>query len=156
LSPTVGVSASLRSVLYRLKDAYHDGTKAIVFPPLVFVEKLCALIPPPSQNLVTNFGVFALNAALRASVVPTPKPEEVTRHCRRRKMTSGSAETDRQDHGGAGHQGDPGMPRNPVRSAGIESGPLAALIGWVCRPNPALVFGRTLPPGNQLRLFFMW
>ncbi len=35
------------SVLYRLRHAFHDGTKALVFPPLVFIEKLCALIPPP-------------------------------------------------------------------------------------------------------------
>jgi len=38
---------------------------------------LCALIPPPRQNLVTCFGVFAPNAALRAVVVPEPKPKAV-------------------------------------------------------------------------------
>ena len=82
------------SVLYRLRHAYHDGTKALVFPPLVFIERLCALIPPPRQNLVTYFGVFAPNAALRADVVPEPRPEEVTRHCR--KSRSGAARATRR------------------------------------------------------------
>jgi len=34
--------------------------------------------------------VFAPNAALRAVVVPEPKPDESTRHCRRRKTRSGA------------------------------------------------------------------
>jgi len=52
-----------------------DGTKALVFAPEVFIEKLCAVIPPPRQNLVSYFGVFAPNAALRPDVVPPPGGE---------------------------------------------------------------------------------
>jgi len=49
-----------------------DGTKALVFAPEVFIEKLCAVIPPPRQNLVSYFGVFAPNAALRRSRAADP------------------------------------------------------------------------------------
>jgi len=41
------------------------------------------------------------------------------------------------------------MPRAPARSAGIEAGPLAALIGRLCHPNPPLTFDRALPLGNH-------
>ena len=59
-------------MLYRLKTMYSDGTKALVFAPEVFIEKLCAVIPPPRQNLVSYFGVFAPNAALRRSRAADP------------------------------------------------------------------------------------
>lgn len=84
-------------VCYRLRRAYSDGTKAIVFDPLVFIEKLCALVPPPRQNLVTYFGVFAPNAAFRDQVVVKPRPawkrtkpvplEEAGENERRRRYT---------------------------------------------------------------------
>jgi len=61
-------------VCYHLRRAYSDGTKAMVFDPLVFIEKLCALVPPPRQNQVTYFGVFAPNAAFRDEVVVKPRP----------------------------------------------------------------------------------
>jgi len=57
-------------VRYRLRHPFQDGTRAILFEPLTFLEKLCALVPPPRANLVTYHGVLAPNAAWRAQVVP--------------------------------------------------------------------------------------
>ena len=57
-------------VRYRLRHPFHDGTRAVIFDPLTFIEKLCALVPPPRANLVTYYGVLAPNAAWRARVVP--------------------------------------------------------------------------------------
>ena len=83
------------SVLYRLRHAYHDGTKALVFPPLAFIERLCALIPPPRPYvLFSNVSAF-----------------------------------------------------RPIRP--IETGPLAALIGPVRRPDPRPAFGLDLTPGDR-------
>jgi hypothetical protein len=59
-------------VRYRLRHPFHDGTRAVIFDPLTFIEKLCALIPPPRANLLTYHGVFAPNAAWRRFVVPDP------------------------------------------------------------------------------------
>ncbi len=58
----------------------------MVFEPLVFIEKLCALVPPPRQHLVTYFGVLAPNAALRDRVVPRSKAVTGP-SCRRRRKT---------------------------------------------------------------------
>ena len=57
-------------VRYRLRHPFHDGTRAVLFDPLTFIEKLCALVPPPRANLVTHHGVLAPNAAWRARVIP--------------------------------------------------------------------------------------
>ena len=43
-------------------------------PCVTFIEKLCALVPPPRANLVTYHGVLAPNAAWRAWVVPDSAP----------------------------------------------------------------------------------
>ena len=40
-------------VSYRLKRPWNDGTTAVVFRPLEFIEKLAALVPPPHSNLVS-------------------------------------------------------------------------------------------------------
>jgi hypothetical protein len=42
----------------------------VIFDPLTFIEKLCALVPPPRANLVTYHGDLAPNAAWRGQVVP--------------------------------------------------------------------------------------
>jgi hypothetical protein len=34
-------------VRYRLRHAFPDGTRAILFEPWTFIEKLRALVPPP-------------------------------------------------------------------------------------------------------------
>ena len=48
-------------VRYWLRHAFHDGTRAVVFEPMTFIEKLCALIPPPQANLITYHGVLGEN-----------------------------------------------------------------------------------------------
>jgi len=58
-----------------LKREWSDGTTAIIFSPLEFVERLVALVPPPRANQILYRGVLAGNAAWRAEVIPTPKVE---------------------------------------------------------------------------------
>ena len=61
-------------IRYRLRHPFHDGTRAILFDPLTFIEKRCALVPPPRANHLTYHGVLAPNAAWRARVVPSSAP----------------------------------------------------------------------------------
>jgi len=51
-------------VVYRLRRAWRDGTSAIVFEPLVFLERLAALVPRPRAHLLTYHGVLAPAAQL--------------------------------------------------------------------------------------------
>ena len=57
-------------IRYRLRHVFQDGTRAILFDPLAFIENLYALVPPPRANPVTYHGVLAPNAAWRARVPP--------------------------------------------------------------------------------------
>jgi len=60
-------------VHYRLRKPFWDGTRAVIFEPLTFIEKLAALIPPPRRNLVSYHGVFAPNSSLRQAIIPQPE-----------------------------------------------------------------------------------
>lgn len=55
----------------------------MIFGPLTFIEKLCALVPPPRQHLVTYHGVLAPNARLRDQVVPKAKEGRACRRVRK-------------------------------------------------------------------------
>jgi hypothetical protein len=55
---------------YALKRRYRDGTTAVVMTNEVWMERLCALAPPPRKHLVTYHGVLAPAAGLRPKVVP--------------------------------------------------------------------------------------
>ena len=55
-----------------LRFIQKGNPRAVIFDPLTFIEKLCALVPPPRANLVTYHGVLAPNAAWRRLVVPDP------------------------------------------------------------------------------------
>jgi len=57
-------------VHYRLRKLFWDGTRAVIFESLTFIEKPAALIPPPRRNLVSYHGVFAPNSSLRQAVIP--------------------------------------------------------------------------------------
>jgi hypothetical protein len=57
---------------YRMKRPSPTGQTHLVFPPLAFLRRLSALVPPPRANLVRYFGVFAPNARVRPCVVPAP------------------------------------------------------------------------------------
>jgi hypothetical protein len=56
-------------VTYRLRKPWNDGTHTLEFDPLVFLDRLAALVPPPRANLVTYHGVLASHAARREAVV---------------------------------------------------------------------------------------
>jgi hypothetical protein len=67
-----------------LKREWSDGTTALVFSPLEFVERLVALVPPPRANQILYRGVLAGNAAWRAEVVcqtgfPRPRRRRLMR-----------------------------------------------------------------------------
>ena len=57
-------------VVLELKTAWRDGTTHLVMSPLVFLQRLAALVPRPRLHLIRFHGVVAPNARLRAQVVP--------------------------------------------------------------------------------------
>jgi hypothetical protein len=57
-------------VVYRLRRRWRDGTEAVVFDPLTFLERLAALVPRPRTHQITYHGVLAPAAAWRDLVVP--------------------------------------------------------------------------------------
>jgi Putative transposase len=59
-------------VVLQLKSAFRDGTTHIVMSPLEFMQRLTALVPRPRLHLIRFHGVLALNAKLRAAIVPSP------------------------------------------------------------------------------------
>jgi hypothetical protein len=60
-------------VLWELRRPWRDGTTHMVFEPLVFLERLAALVPPPRQPQKTYHGVLAPAASWRDEIVP-PRP----------------------------------------------------------------------------------
>jgi hypothetical protein len=59
-------------VIWNLRKPWRDGTRAFVFDPLVFLERLIALIPPPRSHQITYHGCFAPASPVRDHVVPLP------------------------------------------------------------------------------------
>ena len=64
-------------VVLQLKTAWRDGTTHIVMSPLELMQRLAALVPRPRLHLIRFHGGLALNAKLRAMVVPHG-PEQAT------------------------------------------------------------------------------
>jgi hypothetical protein len=60
-------------VAYRLRRPWSDGTSAIVFEPLAFLERLAALVPRPHAHLLAYHGVLAPSAQWRDKIVPGPR-----------------------------------------------------------------------------------
>ena len=56
-------------VLHELRRAWRDGTTHVVFKPLVFLERLAALVPPPRAHQQTYHGVLAPGSSWRDDVV---------------------------------------------------------------------------------------
>lgn len=52
-------------VVYGLKRHWRDGTSAVSFDPLTFIERLAALVPPPAHLQLTYHGVLAPGSAWR-------------------------------------------------------------------------------------------
>jgi hypothetical protein len=58
---------------YRMKRASLTGETHLVLPPVAFLRRVAALVPPPGPTRVRYFGV-APNARVRPRVVPAPLP----------------------------------------------------------------------------------
>ena len=56
-------------VALELKQAWHDGTRELVFEPLELLERLAAMTPRPETNLLICHGVLAPRAGWRDRVV---------------------------------------------------------------------------------------
>jgi hypothetical protein len=57
-------------VILQLKTPWRDGTSQLKLAPLVFLQRLAALVPRPRLHLTRVHGVLAPNAKLRREVVP--------------------------------------------------------------------------------------
>lgn len=53
------------NVSYRLPKAFYTGQTHVVLPPVEFLRRLAALIPPPRFHTIRYHGLFAPNAKLR-------------------------------------------------------------------------------------------
>jgi hypothetical protein len=56
-------------IALELKTSWHDGTRELVFEPLVLLERLAAMTPRPETNLLMCHGVLAPRARWRERVV---------------------------------------------------------------------------------------
>jgi hypothetical protein len=65
-------------VVYRLRHPWRDGTSAVAFDPLTFIERLAALVPRPRTHLLTYHGVLAPAAQWRDLVTPAAPPPPST------------------------------------------------------------------------------
>jgi len=57
-------------VVHELRRPFRDGTTHFVFEPLVFIERLAALVPPPRLHQRTYHGVLAPASSWRSDIVP--------------------------------------------------------------------------------------
>ncbi len=62
-------------VLLELRHPWRDATTHIVFEPLVFLERLAALVPRPREHQLTYHGVLAPASSWRDLVVPVAAAE---------------------------------------------------------------------------------
>ena len=68
-------------VVYGLKRPWRDGTSAVSFDPLTFIERLAALVPHPRAHQLTYHGVLAPASAWRDLVVPKRVPAPSSHPC---------------------------------------------------------------------------
>jgi hypothetical protein len=66
-------------VIYRLRRHWRDGTSAVSFDPLTFIERLAALIPRPRSHQHTYHGVLAPAAPFRDLIVPGTREDSAAR-----------------------------------------------------------------------------
>ena len=59
----------------KLKTPWKDGTDHLLFSPMEFIERLCALIPRPYKNLIVYSGFMAPNSKIRKKVLLKYKPK---------------------------------------------------------------------------------
>lgn len=68
-------------IQYALKTPYRDGTTHVIFEPLDFIARLCALVPKPRANLTRFHGVFAPNSKLRPLITSKLKQSRQKGSC---------------------------------------------------------------------------
>jgi hypothetical protein len=56
-------------IALEVKQAWHDGTRELLFEPLELLERLAAMTPRPETNLLICHGLLATRARWRARVV---------------------------------------------------------------------------------------
>jgi len=59
-----------------LKRPWADGTAEMLFTKQEFLERLCALVPPPRSNSILYHGVLAGHAAMRSSGPVRDHPQD--------------------------------------------------------------------------------
>jgi hypothetical protein len=64
-------------VRYEFRRPWRNGTTHVEFEPLVFLERLAALVPPPRMHMQTYHGVLAPGSTWRDDVVPMRVPVPV-------------------------------------------------------------------------------
>jgi len=64
-------------VLLQLKSEWSDGTRAMIFSPMEFIEKLIAIIPNPRIHQVRFHGILAPSATDRQKIVPAKRDEPI-------------------------------------------------------------------------------
>ncbi|MBK8977589.1 MAG: VCBS repeat-containing protein [Planctomycetes bacterium] len=84
-------------VVYRFKRPWQEGTKRIVFEPLVSIERLAALVRRPRRHPVTYHGAFAPGASYRDRVVPPPPAKDQSRPALRSTHRGRSARREERD-----------------------------------------------------------
>jgi hypothetical protein len=88
-------------VVYRLRWHWKDGTSALVFDPMTFLERLAALVPRPRAHWLTDHGVLAPAAPWRDRIVP----DAGTAHDTPREVATHDATDVKCPPSGAGHHG---------------------------------------------------
>jgi hypothetical protein len=89
-------------LMYKLKRRWRDGTRAVIYEPLEFMEKLAALVPPPRFNLVRYSGVLAPSSGLRKHIFPAkPADDSVDDFsvCKHHKKTYASSFKSKDNNG---------------------------------------------------------
>jgi len=70
------------NVVLRLKNAWRDGTTALVLTPFAFLSRLAAIVPRPRERWLTTHGVLSPHASWRSEVVPDEAEREARRAAR--------------------------------------------------------------------------
>jgi hypothetical protein len=61
-----------KTVIYKLKKTWSDGTSHVTFTPQQFLSRLCNLVQPPYSHQIRFHGVLAPNSKIRKMIVPRP------------------------------------------------------------------------------------
>jgi len=83
-------------VVIELKRPMYDGTTEVAYPPVAFVRRLAAIVPPPRAHLTRYFGVFAPASQVRVSAPAMgeessePQRAEPTENRKRKCVRAGS------------------------------------------------------------------